>query len=94
MCLFSVAEYLIIHALGSDSEALKSSRSAMEIIQAVSSLAVFMGSALIVAYMISPKPMRFLNADNMVGWRSVFMACVAMVAFQPIVGVTATLNEQ
>lgn len=79
---------------GYSNEALQSSRDAMELIQSVSSLFVFCGGAVLAAFMISSTPMRFLNADKVAGWRVILMACAALVAFQPIVGVTATLNEQ
>lgn len=79
---------------GYSNDALKSSREAMELIQTISSLLVFCGGAVLVAFMISPTPMRFLNAGRVSGWRTMLMACAALVAFQPIVGVTATLNEQ
>lgn len=79
---------------GYSNEALQSSRDAMELIQSISSLFVFCGGAVLAAFMISPTPMRFLNADKVADWRVILMACAALVAFQPIVGVTATLNEQ
>ncbi|MBQ1752950.1 MAG: D-alanine--D-alanine ligase [Paludibacteraceae bacterium] len=93
-CIFGVAEVLYMHATGLSNEAMKGSREIMELIQSTSTLFVFCGGALLAALMISPKPMRFLQADRISGWRTLLMACAALLAFQPLVSLTATLNEQ
>ncbi|MBQ1851949.1 MAG: CPBP family intramembrane metalloprotease, partial [Paludibacteraceae bacterium] len=89
-----MAEVLYMHATGLSNEAMKGSREIMELIQSTSTLFVFCGGALLAALMISPKPMRFLQADRISGWRTLLMACAALLAFQPLVSLTATLNEQ
>lgn len=86
-------ECLIFEICGIDSESMMASRAILETVQSVSSLTIFCGSAFLCAYLISTRPLKFLMADHIASGKTILMASIALIAFQPIVGLSATINR-